>query len=85
MSSSNWGGNFESKNKNNCNNNLEYSKTSNINDKIFPYVSSVELSNLDLNKVIDSLLLKFNKTKYFRLRLNDEVSSERPKKDLRLT
>ena len=26
-----------------------------------------------------------NKTKYFRLRLTDEASSERPKKDLRLT
>ena len=26
-----------------------------------------------------------NKTKYFRLRLTDEVSSERPETDLRLT
>ena len=27
----------------------------------------------------------FNKTKYFRLHLTDEVSSERPKGDLRMT
>ncbi len=26
----------------------------------------------------------FNKTKYFRLRLSDEVSTERPETDLRL-
>ena len=31
------------------------------------------------------LLTQFNKTKYFRLRLTDEVRSERPKRDLRLT
>ena len=30
-------------------------------------------------------MIKLNKTKYFRLRLTDEVSSERPKEDLRLT
>ena len=29
--------------------------------------------------------ITINKTKYFRLRLTDEVSSERPKRDLRLT
>ena len=29
--------------------------------------------------------LKKNKTKYFRLRLTDKVSSERPKRDLRDT
>ena len=28
--------------------------------------------------------LKVNKTKYFRLRLSDEVSTERPETDLRL-
>ena len=31
------------------------------------------------------IYLNVNKTKYFRLHLTDEVSSERPKKDLRLT
>ena len=36
-----------------------------------------------LHKVV--VLFYFNKTKYFRLCLTDEVSSERPKGDLRLT
>ena len=36
-------------------------------------------------EVIISQHFLVNKTKYFRLRLTDDVSSERPKRDLRLT
>ena len=52
--------------------------------------TSVELSRLAVFRVklvgcrcsLPSIL---NKTKYFRLRLSDEVGTERPETDLRLT
>ena len=37
------------------------------------------------NHIIPELKIILNKTKYFRLRLSDELSTERPKTDLRLT
>ena len=48
----------------------------------------IECSDKKVDKQISAfpkLLLKPNKTKYFRLRLCDEVGTERPKTDLRLT
>ena len=50
------------------------------------------LSHIEMGWVYDrgqkravQVIIRMNKTKYFRLRLSDEVSTERPETDLRLT
>ena len=53
-------------------------------EKVLPFLFTLTVVFLT-NLTLTMLSPDKNKTKYFRLRLPDEVSTERPETDLRLT